>query len=192
MAEKKEEGEGKAEEAKPKSKKKLFIIIGVVVLLLGGGAFFMLKKSASKDAESKVEETEKPHVFVKMKMEPFIVNLSEAKSFLKTTIILEYDADLLAKASAGSAEGKAHGGGGGGEGEKGGEGGGGPPPQFTEKEAVIRDKIIAILSSKTPTDVLSSTGKETLKDEILEAVNEILDLPEPIFVAIYFAEFMIQ
>lgn len=188
MAEEKKETEG---ESKPKSKKKLIIIIAVVLLLVGGGGGFFLMSGSSEDDASKHEEVEKPPVFKKIKLDPIIVNLSEAKSFLKVSMLLEYDADALTKAFAhGEGGGAGHGGGG-----SGGEAAapeGGFPPEIIEKEPVVKDTILRILSSKTTADVLTVNGKQALKEELIEAVNEAIEAPEPIIVNIYFIEFIIQ
>ncbi len=190
MSEEKKEGAESEGAAKPKGKKKLIIIIAVVLLLVGGGgAFFLL--GGSGEEEVPAEEVEKPVVYKRIKLEPIIVNLSEAKSFLKVSMLLEYDPDALAKAFAhGEGEGAGHGGGG--------SGGGAPPPddgfpaEIIEKEPIVRDAILRILSSKTTADVLTVNGKQSLKEELIEAINETIEAPEPIIVNIYFTEFIIQ
>jgi flagellar FliL protein len=188
MSEKEEPKEG-AEAPKPKSKKKLIIIIAVVLLLVGGGAGFFLMSGGEEEVAK--EEVEEVKVYKTIKLDPFIVNLSEAKSFLKVAMLVEYDETLLHKLSAGSAAGgEGHGGGGSGGASAPPEGG--FPPGMIEKEARIRDRIIAILSAKSPADVLSVTGKQNLKDELIEGINEVLELPEPIIVNIYFTEFIVQ
>ena len=187
--EEKKEGEGAEGGAKKKSKKKLFIIIAVVVLLAGGGAFILL--GGHKKEEEKTEEVEAPKVFKTIKLEPIIVNLTEAKSFLKVSMILEYDEELLHKLTSGAAGGgEGHGGGGSGGEKEGGEGG--FPPALIEKEPKIKDRIIGILSAKTPSDVLSVSGKQAIKDEIVEGVNEVLELSEPVIVSVFFTEFIVQ
>jgi flagellar FliL protein len=186
MSDKEEKKEGE-EAPKKKSKKMLFIIIGVV-LLLGGAAAFFLLGSKPEEAEH-VEEVEKPKVFKTAKLDPFIVNLSEAKSFLKVVILLEYDEELVTKFTGGEGGGSGHGGGGSGGGEA---PEGGFPPALMEKEARMKDKIIAVLSSKTPADVLNAAGKNALKDELLEGINEVLEFPEPVIVGLYFTEFIVQ
>ena len=184
----KEEKEAEAPVAPPKkSKKKLIIIAVVALLVLGGGGFFMFGRS--KPVEEKVEETDKPKVFKTIKLDPIIVNLTEAKSFLKVSMMLEYDEELLNKLTATVAGGKGKGGGGAAEG---GEAAGGFPPAMMDKEPKIKDKIIAIMSIKTPADVLSGTGKQALKDEIIEGVNEVLEFPEPVVVGVFFTEFIVQ
>jgi flagellar FliL protein len=190
MAEKEQPKEGEQEAPKPKSKKMLFIIIAVVLLLGGGGAaFFLMGSNAEKEeAEKEVEEVK---VFKTIKLDPIIVNLSEAKSFLKVAMLIEYDDTLLLKLTAGAeGGGEGHGGGGGGGGAKPPEGG--FPPAMIEKEARLKDRIISILSAKTPSDVLSVTGKQNVKDELIEGINEVLEFPEPVVVNIYFTEFIVQ
>ena len=187
MSEKEEPKEG-SEAPKPKSKKKLIIIIVAVLLLVGGGAGFFLMSGGEEEIKEEVEEIK---VFKTIKLDPFIVNLSEAKSFLKVAILIEYDETLLNKLTGGSAAGgSGHGGGGGGGGAAPPEGG--FPPSMIEKEARIRDRIISILSAKSPSDVLSVIGKQNLKDELIESLNEVIELPEPVIVNIYFTEFIVQ
>ena len=185
---KKEKKEGEeAAEVKPKSKKKLIIIIAAVVLLAGGGAAAMLMGGAEPPKEGEEQATEEPiKHYLSFTMDPIIVNLSENASFLKIKLTIEYDPEIIAHASG---EGEGHGGGGaGGEGE----GAGGPPAIIAEKEAQVKDAIIRVLASKSPADVLTSDGKETLKEELIEAVNEAIGLEEGPVVNIYFHEFLVQ
>lgn len=195
MSEKKEEKEGQAEGDAPKKKgkKKLILILVPVILLLGGGAAFFLLggKEAPKEGEE-VEEVvheAKPRHLATLKLDPFIVNLSENISFLKVTMLLEYDPEIFAKAEGGEAHGEAHGGGGSG-GEK--KDGPAAPSLITERQPMIRDAVIHVLSSKKSADVLTVDGKEKLKEELIESINEALGLPENPIVNIYFLEFIIQ
>ena len=182
------EGAEGAEAPKPKGKGKLIIIIVVVLLLAGGaGAFFML--GGSKE-EGEHQEEEKPKEYKRAKMDTFIVNLSESKSFLKVTIQLEYDPDALLRVTSHEGGGEGHGGGGGGH--EGGGDDGALPPEILAKEPVVRDSVIRVLSSKHAEEVLTVEGKATLKDELIEAINEALEFAEPIATNIYFTEFLIQ
>jgi flagellar protein FliL len=189
-SEEKKEG-AEAAEAKPKSKKKLFIIIGVVVLLLGAGVpvlFLGGGEEANKEGHEVEEET--PKHYQTMALETFIVNLSANSSFLKVGMILEYDPEILDKASLG--------GHGGGEGHGGGASGGGGGeeasghPLITARQPMIKDAILRILSSKKAEDVLTVDGKEKLKEELIEGINEAIGLEEEPIVNIYFTEFMVQ
>ncbi|MBX7144659.1 MAG: flagellar basal body-associated FliL family protein [Oligoflexia bacterium] len=191
MAEKKEEGEEKKEgeaEAKPKGKGKLIIIIAVVVLLLGGGgaAFFLMgSKAEPADAEHAEEnhDEEQKHL-VTADLEPIIVNLSETSNFLKVSLLLEMDNSILEKAAGEHAAG----GEGGGEGES----KSGLPGPLGPRTPMIRDAVIKVLSSKKAADVLTIEGKEQIKEELIEAMNEASGLEEGPIVAVYFSDFIVQ
>jgi flagellar FliL protein len=209
-------------EGTPKKKSKLPLLIVLIILLLGGGAgayFFLFSGGEKKEGEEEV--VEKHFEFAGVALEPFYVNLNEQTSFLKVVLHLEYNKTLIEEIELAHAEGKEHGGHGGGEhGEESGdehseedegdaghghaaeeEGGGGSgggeaavvvPHTITAKMPAIRDAIIAVLSSKKAQDVLTLDGKDLLKEEILEGVNEALGLDEEIFVRVDFVEFLVQ
>lgn len=189
-AKEEEKPEGAEGEAKPKSKKKLFIIIGVVLLLAGGGVPFLLGgKKDDKKADAEEEHVEEVKVYETAKLDTFIVNLSENSTFLKTTILLEYDSHaFVAKTGdkGGEAEGGGHGGGG--EAPK----SGALPAPLEKRKPMINDAVIRVLSSKRSTDVLTSDGKEQLKQELIEAINEAIGMEEAPVVNIYFTEFIVQ
>lgn len=200
MAEKKEEekeGEAAEGEAKPKSKKMLIIIIAVVVLLAGGGgaAFFLMGSKKPAEGEEGAEHEEE-HVHEEeaetatVELEPVIVNLSENASFLKTKMMIEYNIKVVEGASNHGAPGeKGAEGGGHGGGDK---GGGGLPGVLGKKVHIIKDSIIRVLSSKKPGDVLSLEGKDKIKEELLQALNEACAQQEDCVTNIYFIEFIIQ
>jgi len=190
----------KAEEAKkeveveaPKKggKKMLVIIIALVVVLLGGGGAAMAFMGGEKKDDKKKEEKVEP-VLKLAKMDTFLVNLSEQSSFLKAVILMEYDETILRRVlEARSAEGgSGHGGGAGG-------GGGGADPQalphgMVEKDAILRDAIIRVFVSKKAAEVLSGEGKDRLKEELVEAINEALGYDEAPVTNVYFTEFIVQ
>lgn len=182
MAEEKEENTDEGE-AKPKSKKKLIIIVLVVVLLLGAGVPILFLGGSKKEAAEDGEEHEVEKHYATYEMNTFIVNLSENSSFLKVKMVLEYDPSLV----HGAGGGEAHGGGG-----AGGGGESGPPGVIGEKFPQINDAIITVLSSKRAENVLTVDGKEELKEELIEAINEATGLDEGPIVNIYFKEFIIQ
>jgi flagellar protein FliL len=194
---KKDEGKDGEEQAAPppKSKKKLFIIIGgivgvvlivLVVLLMSGG-----KKAADKPAE---QGGEAQHHYGLAEFPPIIVNLSDSSSYLKVTLQLEYDQDIIAEMSGAKhgAKGKGEGGGGAGGGKKKEAAGGSLPSVIMAREPMIKDAIIRVLSSKKVEELLTSDGKEKLKEELVEAINEAIGLEESPIVNIYFTEFIIQ
>jgi flagellar basal body-associated protein FliL len=195
-----EEGGEKGAESKPKGKKKLiFIGLGVFALIAGAGVpmFLMGGEEVVEEVEHIAEELGEPQKRLEnLDMGIFIVNLSETSSFLKTHIIIEYDAGLLehqTMAIGGEGGGEGHGGGGAG-GEGGGEGaeGGGTPHFLSKKETVLRHTIIRILSSKKVDEVLTIDGKDRLSEELVEGLNEALALEQPVVSQIFYTEFIIQ
>ena len=122
-------------------------------------------------------------------MEVFVVNLSQHTAFIKTKLLLEYDANIVHKheealAKAGHPV----------EGGGGGHGGGdaGLTGYLKQREPMLRDAIIRALSSRRPEEVLTQDGKERLKEELIETINEAIALDEPAVQQIYFSEFIIQ
>ena len=192
------EGGDQPKYAKPKSKKKLiFIGLGVVALIGGAGVPMMLMggEEPVQEEEAVEESLEDVKRLENLDMGIFIVNLSETSSFLKTHIILEYDAALLElqTLSAGGAGG-GHGEGGGAAGGGGeGEAGGASHPNFlSKKETILRHTIIRVLSAKKVDEVLTPDGKDRLSEEIVEGVNEALALEQPVVSQVFYTEFIIQ
>ncbi|NLF24088.1 MAG: hypothetical protein GX589_00310 [Deltaproteobacteria bacterium] len=190
--EKDQELEGQEGEAKPaKSKKKLIIIVAavllVVVLGLVGFMFLGGKEEGSAEGESGQEEVE--HEMAHVEMKPFVVNLSSTTNYLKVVLVLEYD-PVIAAGPAGS---HGAGGEGGGDGHGGGDAAGPTlPGVLGAREAMINDSIIKVLSSKTAETVLSLDGKEELKEELIEAINEASGLDDAPITNIYFQDFITQ
>lgn len=63
-------------------------------------------------------------------------------------------------------------------------------PELDTKRDVIRDIIITILSSKTFEEIQTTKGKQKLKDELQERINEIL--VDGRISNIFFTDFMVQ
>jgi flagellar FliL protein len=180
------------EGAPKKSKKKLIIILAAVILLVAGAGvpMFLMGGKKAPEGEEAHEEVEPEKKMELTDLGQFIVNLSESSSFLKVHIMMEYDASILDKAEK-EAGGKAHGGGasgGGGEAKK----EGGFHPHMAPKETQMRDVIIRILSSKTSQEMLTAEGKERLKDELVEGLNEAIGMEDPPVTSVFFTEFIIQ
>ena len=196
MAAPEEKEEGAEEQAAPpkKSKKMLIIIIAVVLLVVIGGVLAVVlgggKKAAEGEGAAGENQPAEQHLMTS-RLDPFIVNLSDSSSFLKVTMLLEYDPAVLAKASSHGKQGGSGQGGGGMEGE-GKADSGALPPLLKEREPMIKDAIIRVLSSKTAQEVLTVEGKEKLKEELLEAINEAVGLEEAPVVNLYFIEFIVQ
>lgn len=62
--------------------------------------------------------------------------------------------------------------------------------ELTNKEAVIRDIIISVLSSKTIEEISTSKGKDKLKEELTIKVNEVL--VDGQIKNVFFTDFVIQ
>ncbi len=182
---------------KKKKKKMIFIALGVAFLVAGAGVPMFLMGGAPEEAAVAPEEEE--HHEEEKHLETadlgsVVVNLSEATSFLKAHLLVEFDNAVVEKQMKPPAEGEAHaaeeGGGGHGGGDK---AGAAPLPEFMAKREIqIKDTILKVLSSKKADDVLTPDGKERLKDELIEGLNEAVGLEEPPLTAVYFTEFIIQ
>jgi flagellar FliL protein len=174
--------------AAPKKSKMMLIIILLLVVVSGAGGFFSWKyfKSAKADTTSQAatsghEEEEstdavKPRKGKKKKekehgdkgatinFEPFLVNLAdkEASRYVKTSIRL-----LVANKESADI--------------------------IAKGETLMprmRDTILGLLSTKTAEEMTSNEGKEKLKKEILERVNEYL--PAEGAEEVFFTDFVVQ
>lgn len=181
-----------AEEGGKKSKKKLFIIIGAVVLLIGigAGAYFMFfagkdkstedghidspaseeqhgeeKKEDKKEIkpegkedekgnkEEGKEEVNKEGEAVKVdfgatySLKPFHLNLGNPleNRYIQIDIALEY------------------------------KGGANQKTEIDVRMAQIRDSVVNVISRKTREFILSPDGKDQLRLEILNQVNQFMD-----------------
>lgn len=62
--------------------------------------------------------------------------------------------------------------------------------EIESKEAIIRDTIITILTSKTLEDITSKRGKDKLKEQIVGQIN--MKLQDGFIKNVYFTDFVIQ
>jgi len=175
--------------AAPKKSKMMLIVMLLLLVVAGAGGFFGWKHFKAKadttaqttapghDEEESSDE-EKPKKGKKKKkkekehgedgatvnFEPFLVNLAdkEASRYVKTSI-------RLLVANKESAE------------------------TIAKGETLMprmRDTILTLLSTKTAEEMTSNEGKEKLKKEILEKVNEYL--PEEGAEDVFFTDFVVQ
>ncbi|MCR4942816.1 MAG: flagellar basal body-associated protein FliL [Campylobacter sp.] len=63
-------------------------------------------------------------------------------------------------------------------------------PELDKKKALLRDIIIRTLSAKTYEEVSTSKGKDRLKDEIVNQINEVL--ADGYIKNIFFTDFVVQ
>lgn len=177
------------------SKKKLFIIIGAAVgvaLILGVVAFMMLGKGEKKEkkegeaAQTETKAAEGGHGGGEKKaeagahggggkegaaaggasanifpLEPFIVNIYDGQELRYLKVKVELDmVNPTVKA------------------------------EIDARLAPIRDAILVLLSAKTLQDIQDVQGKNTLKDEILGAINK--HIPPGKIAKVYFTDFVVQ
>lgn len=169
--------------AKPKSGGLLqtVIIIAATQLITLAGAFFFVKMYLAPKVtveEEKVEEVktvERGPAQIHM-IEDLVVNPAGTNGtrYLSASIGLEY-------ANAIGSEKSRHASGGHGEGEAAGS-------DFNEP--VIRDILIAILTSKNIEQLSSAEGKEALRNEILEKVNYEI-APDTVY-KVYLVDYVLQ
>lgn len=157
-----------AEPAKKSGKRLILIGAAALVLIAGGAAFWAVphfRGAGKAKAEAKAVHTEKStveRVKATMALEPFLVNLADADEgrFVKGTFQL------------GLAE----------------------EPSEKEKDlvaiAAMRDSIITLLSSKTSNQILTSQGKDQLREEIRARVNTIS--PKIKVVEVFIVDFVVQ
>jgi len=165
------------------SNKVLLIIVGLVLLLvlvMGGGMFMIYTKLPSASpkpivaepeaaAEVVAEKAKPEEIGAVVSMDTFIVNLADpgGNRYLRVTMDLELagkPADKSAAKTAGD--------------------------ELAKRMPQIRDAILMILSTKRYADISTSEGKTALREEILNAVNDILASIQ--ITRIYFKEFVIQ
>jgi flagellar FliL protein len=155
-------------EGKGKSKK-LFLFIGLAVFLLmaGGGGFWAYRhfraNKGSAGAKGMLGK-EAQHLKVKgiIGLEPFLVNLADADEvrFLKATFQLGMEEEMKEES------------------------------KDAAETAAMRDSIISLLSSKTAEQILTTQGKEKLREEIRSRVNAIAS--ENKVVEVYIVDFVVQ
>jgi len=176
--------------AAPKKSKMMLVIILLLVVVAGAGGFFGWKyfKSAkadttghadasghgdeesgdTEDRQKKAKKNKKKDNVhgdgATISFEPFLVNLAdkEASRYVKTSIRL-----LVANKESAEAVAKGE-----------------------TLMPRLRDTILTLLSTKTAEEMTSNEGKERLKKEILEKVNEYL--PEEGAQEVFFTDFVVQ
>ncbi|MCB0337595.1 MAG: flagellar basal body-associated FliL family protein [Bdellovibrionales bacterium] len=170
------EGEG----GKKGGSKMMLIIIVVVVLLLGGGgaAFFLMGgEEENPDEQAPEEETEE---LLTAKMAPLVVNLAGGSNFIKLTLMLEYDAKLLPPELADTIIDESH------------ASDFKLPPELFARRPMMRDAAIAVIAAKTTKELLTPDGKESLKEELIEALNEATAFDDAAILNVYFIDFIVQ
>jgi flagellar FliL protein len=159
------------ETQKKKKKPILMIAVILVVLIVGGaGVFFFLNKGFFISAK-KVQTTSSESVMndknVHIKNSPsIIVNLADPSGdrYLKISLDLVMNGKEKPKGSESSGD--------------------------TLEDAVIKNAVITVTSTQTSDTLLTLSGKEELKKQLIKATNSALG--EDAVKDIYFTDFIIQ
>ncbi len=180
MAGKKPE-EGDVIEKKPKGNMVLIIVIVLLVLLLVGGgaaAFFLLGShdepaaaagapaAQQQDAKAEKKKSSKKstdHLTIgpMYPMAPFVVNLLSETGNRFLKVAVDLElSDVKAQ------------------------------PEMDHKKSLVRDIIIRTFSSKTFEEISTLKGKDKLKEEVLDKINE--NLSDGQIKNIYFTDFVVQ
>src|SRR4051794_26176883 len=153
------------------------IVAGAVI---GAGALFGATTMGLLPNGAKPAEAETAHAQVKagmmVPMRERIVNLSDTGilRYLKTSIVLEvFDSENPTGVSKDEKKGKEE-----------------LPKDLKSKAAPIEDRVTAILSAKTSVELMGAAGKQRLKEEIKDELNEMLH--EERILSVYFTDFIIQ
>lgn len=180
----KEEGEKKEEAAPPKkSKKTLFIALGVVLLLIVIGvplALFLgtsAKKgeSQSETVSADVASTKDKPLRVADAVEEEVEEGEEVLGAIAPlelfVVNLKGGRFLRAQIQLEFTERDI-------------------PSRLYQRSVLIRDAIITLLTSKSSDDVLDKEGKEKLKKEVRNLVNEVFK--KELVKNVYFSQFVVQ
>jgi flagellar FliL protein len=65
-----------------------------------------------------------------------------------------------------------------------------PPPAFEGRMPQIRDAVLTLLTSRTFADIRTPSGKEDLRDDLVDRLNHVLQSSS--VKAVYFTEFIVQ
>ncbi|WP_291493768.1 flagellar basal body-associated protein FliL [Desulfurella sp.] len=161
-------------ESQKKKKKPIFLVLIIlVVLIIGGGtlAFFFLKKGSSGPKNIQAQSSSYESVLndknVHIKTIPsMIINLADQSGdrYLKISLALVMNGKEKTKSGESSGE--------------------------TLEDAAIKNAIITVISTKTSDTLLTLSGKEELKKQLIKAINNALG--EDAVKDIYFTDFIIQ
>lgn len=157
------------------------IIVVVTQIITLAGAFFFVKMylvprvTVDTEAAEEIVQQEREPAQIHM-VEDLVVNPAGTNGtrYLSASIGLEYAKAINSEKSASSSGGH----------------GAGPAGGIGTKEPVIRDILIAILTSKNIEQLSSAEGKEALRTEIMEKVNHEI-APDTVY-KVYLVDYVLQ
>ncbi len=143
----------------------ILILVAVILLAVAGGGFFFFVASGNKAQNTETQEEvkkkeEKPKVFYQFE-DSFIVNLAETNAERYLKVTPVFEVESEEVQN-----------------------------EITEKLPQIKDILITIFSSKTLDEVTTLSGKDRLKQEIIDKVNEVLSKGK--VTRVFFSDFVIQ
>ena len=155
------------------SNKKMLIILVILVILGGGIGFYIANMLMPKPAPKEKHEP----IFFTYPLQEFVVNTKDGR-FLKASIVLELNEEIPLKSEAAAAEGKkvvlepkAK-------------------PILNALTPELRNAAIIILSSQTYQDLITSQGKERLRQLLFQKFNQIVG--RDIVKNVYFTNLVMQ
>jgi len=168
------EAAGGEPEAKPK-RSKLPLILGAVVLLAGGGGAVWYLGLLGGGGEAGHEEghadaaaldptqhmVDPNALGAMLALDPFIANLSDAGGARYLKTTFQLEFESDAI-----------------------------PHEAEERIPQIRDLLLTLLTSKSFEEIRTPAGKQNLREDVINRVNQVLD--GPTVRAVYFTEFIVQ
>lgn len=152
---------------------------------------FKKSQEEAMEAENADEDTQQKGVI--LELGDFTLNLADIspRAFLKVNVAIEVsktEEELNKEENAKEPSGGGHGGHGEGEGEKA-PATANPGDEFNKP--ALRDAVITVLSSKTSDELSSTTGKELVKEQLIEAINAVFDGEREVL-RVSFGDFIMQ
>jgi flagellar protein FliL len=147
-----------------KKSRKLWIVVGFLVLVVAAGSAAFLAYPHFRGSRNTPKEKESRNARVKaiLPLDPFLVNLAGAENscFVKATFQLGLEEECKEEF------------------------------KNSVESAFIRDSIISLLSSKSAEQIMTSQGKDKLREEIRSRVNGVS--PKLKVIEVYIVDFVVQ
>jgi flagellar protein FliL len=149
-------------ETKGKSRKLLWIAMCAAFIIIAGSAAFFAAPYLKGKMGKSTKKPQPEQVKATLALDPFLVNLADKDEirFVKTTFQLGLAEEPKEEAKSGAAI------------------------------AAIRDSIISLLSSKTAEQILTTEGKDILREEIRSRVRSVA--PHINVLEVYIVDFVVQ
>jgi flagellar FliL protein len=149
-------------DTRKKSRKFLILVVSIVLVVAGSVTYLAFPYLKGVKTASSQKEVKRHQVKEILALEPFLVNLADTDTsrFVKTTFQLGLAEELEEK------------------------------EKNTVAIAAMRDSIISLLSSKTAEQLLTTQGKDKLREEVRSRMNSVS--PKIKVLEVYIVDFVIQ